>query len=506
MISKNKIEKIKNRFFDILRKIYSWKIFNPFRKHIETFRVKIEKSIRFELMVVIAICFVASFFFYTVARDVLSNNKSDATVVYNYENIKYSAKNLLSDIESQEGLILDNTDYFNNLFLRIEENGAKGYLADLDGNIIFKSANVNEDKVDIFALLTNSVNEDLEEGQERSYIFPLSIGENRCYFIYADTPKAEIQYHTYRVDNSFFALILSLLVFAILFIVITNKKMKYLDEIADGLKIIASEDINYRIREEGNDEIRNLASNINYMASEINNKIVAERRAEQTKADLITNVSHDLRTPLTSIMGYIGLVKEGKYENEDIMKEYLNIAFNKSEKLKMLIEDLFEYTKLNNSGISINKTRVNLTEFLEQLSEELMPLFEVNKLSLIKNLQSSERIIVSIDPDKMVRVFENLFSNAIKYSYKPGNINLSISKHKDDVIVEIRNKGDYIPKEKIEKLFDRFYRVEESRNESTGGTGLGLAISKNIITLHEGNIWAECYGNDISFYVSLKCE
>lgn len=279
--------------------------------------------------------------------------------------------------------------------------------------------------------------------------------------------------------------------------------MKYLDEISSGLKIIASGNLNYRIQEKGTDEIRNIAYNINYMAKEIGEKIQAERTAEKTKADLITNVSHDLRTPLTSVMGYIGLVIQERYKNEEEMKEYLNIAFSKAERLKLLIEDLFEYTKLNNSGINLSKTQVDLAEFLSQLIEELTPLLDEHKLTVYKKFES-ERLIVSVDPSKMLRVFENLLTNAIKYSYKPGEILVGLYEKDNKAIIVFRNKGDHIPKEKTEKLFDRFYRVDESRNADTGGSGLGLAISKNIVELHDGQIWAESVGDNVSFYVKLN--
>ena len=239
------------------------------------------------------------------------------------------------------------------------------------------------------------------------------------------------------------------------------------------------------------------------MAKEIGEKIQAERTAEKTKADLITNVSHDLRTPLTSVMGYIGLVIQERYKDEEEMKEYLNIAFSKAERLKLLIEDLFEYTKLNNSGISLSKTQVDLAEFLSQLIEELTPLLDEHKLTVYKKFEV-ERLIVAVDPSKMLRVFENLLTNAIKYSYKPGEILVGLYEKDNKAIIVFRNKGDHIPKEKTEKLFDRFYRVDESRNADTGGSGLGLAISKNIVELHEGEIFAESVGDNVSFYVKLN--
>ena len=507
MINKNNKKSNDNLIIRVINKIYKWRIFNPFRKKIEIIMIRIEKSIRFELMVVIAICFVCSFLFYAICNDAFTRNEQQSKVVYDYDTLQSKSKDKLLQIEEQPNLSIDNTEFFNEFCNNDYESiGEKIYITDLDGNILYKSNNVIEDKVDIFILLTSAINDTEEDGREKKYIYPISIGSERYYFIFSDTPTASIHYSSHKVSNSFLALMLSVIVFIIIFISITNTKMKYLDEIAEGLKIIANEDIHFRIREEGNDEIRNLASNINYMANEINNKIELQKRSEQTKTDLITNVSHDLRTPLTSIMGYIGLVKEGKYDNDETMKEYLNIAFNKSEKLKMLIEDLFEYTKLNNSGIKINKQLINLTDFIFQLSEELIPLFDENDIKLIKSAKVDEKIMVLIDPDKMLRVFENLLSNAVKYSYKPGNIILSISKNNDNVLVVVRNKSDHIPAEKLNRIFDRFYRVDESRNAQTGGTGLGLAISKNIVELHGGKIWAECYGNNVSFYVKLKIE
>lgn len=453
-------------------------------------------------MTVIAICFACSALFYIIANDSFSKREEVADVTYDYNSIENEAKGIISEITQSTN---NNDDFLQSKCNEAYYNyDAKAFITDLDGKILFKSENVEEDTVDVFLLLANNADVDVNNGQEKRYIFPFTAGENRYYFIYSDVPTASIKYDYYTEENSILAIFLSLIVFAILFISITNSKMKYLDEIADGLKKIANEDLQYRIREDGRDELRNLASNINYMADEINRKIIAERQSEQAKADLITNVSHDLRTPLTSIMGYIGLVKEGKYDNDKEMKEYLNIAFNKAEKLKILINDLFEYTKFSSNAIKINKVKINLIEFLSQLSEELMPLFEENNLKLLSYYGKEEGIQVDIDPDKMVRVFENLFTNAIKYSYKPGVISIDVVKEKGFVTTVIRNRGENIPKEKVEKLFDRFYRVEESRNTQTGGTGLGLAISKNIVELHGGYIWAECFGEEISFFVKLR--
>lgn len=487
-------------------RIMSLKIFRNFNEVLVNTRVKIEKSIRFELMMVIGICFLLAFVFYSFTNNHLKKEYTEPQITYDYDSIERAASDLARRIESEENLTLNDNIEIDRILNDVSSSD-KSYITDLDGKVLYKTPNVVEENIDIYSALKDAMtNVDYEKSgniKEKKYIMPLKIGGERIYLIYSKIPEARITYNTVHVSNSSLAIFLTLIVFIVSFVAITNKKMKYLDEISSGLKIIASGNLNYRIQEKGTDEIRNIAYNINYMAKEIGEKIQAERTAEKTKADLITNVSHDLRTPLTSVMGYIGLVIQERYKDEEEMKEYLNIAFSKAERLKLLIEDLFEYTKLNNSGISLSKTQVDLAEFLSQLIEELTPLLDEHKLTVYKKFEV-ERLIVAVDPSKMLRVFENLLTNAIKYSYKPGEILVGLYEKDNKAIIVFRNKGDHIPKEKTEKLFDRFYRVDESRNADTGGSGLGLAISKNIVELHDGEIFAESVGDNVSFYVKLN--
>lgn len=487
---------------------------------------RIEKSIRFELMIVFAICFAIATMFYGVANNILTREYSSSYIQYDYESIQSSALDLVNEISSakeKSGYYDDNGKYYGNdvdfetneydgsiyyresieeILSRYKDSKSKVYITDLDGRVIHKSNASGEEKLDVYAIIDRSSNT-VSDGEERTLLYPIKLGEARNYLIYSEVPTPSINEEIHTSENSFFALVLSVLVFISVFIVITNRKIKYLDDIAKGVKVVAGGDLSYRIEEKGKDEITGIAININTMAEEIERRIHSERSAEKTKGELITNVSHDLRTPLTSVMGYIGLIKEGKYENDAMMKEYLNIAFNKSNQLKELIEDLFEYTKLNNNGIVIDKQKVNLVEFLSQIIEEYMPLFDENSLNVVKKFVD-DKTEVNIDAGKMVRVFENLFSNAIKYSFKPGEVVISSYENNGYANIVIRNRGESITKEKIDKLFDRFYRVDEARNSNVKGSGLGLAISKNIIELHEGKIWAECVGNDISFFIKLK--
>ncbi|MFR5172786.1 MAG: two-component sensor histidine kinase, partial [Clostridium paraputrificum] len=230
------------------KKIYNLRIFNPLRKYIDMLMVKIEKSIRFELMVVVGICFAVSFIFYGMANNAMRKEHTNSNIAYNYEQIEYSARNYVNSINNQEALKLDDNNYFINLF---SNESGKAYITDLDGNVLQKSSNVVEDKIDIFSVLSsaNSSEYDSYRPMERKVIYPLNISGQRCYFIYSNTPSAHIEEDTYIVSNSFLALILSCLVFIVIFIIVTNKKMKYLDEIASGLKIIANGDLNHHIEE-----------------------------------------------------------------------------------------------------------------------------------------------------------------------------------------------------------------------------------------------------------------
>ncbi|MGL4875822.1 MAG: sensor histidine kinase, partial [Clostridium sp.] len=146
---------------------------------------------------------------------------------------------------------------------------------------------------------------------------------------------------------------------------------------------------------------------------------------------------------------------------------------------------------------------VNLSSMVSQIVDEMTPVFEKNDLILVKNIVD-DKILSNVDPDKMVRVFENILSNACKYSYKPGTVVMGIYENEGDIIISVRNRGPHIEKEKLDKLFERFYRGDESRNTESGGTGLGLAIARNIIKMHNGVLWAECIENDITFYIKLQ--
>ncbi len=377
-------------------------------------------------------------------------------------------------------------------------------LMDLDGNIAIKSKNVHETKIDVHTLIRSSmdkrINSEDDVLQQFTTFYPIDLLKEKMYVVVRGIPHPELIKTYLPSDLPGF---IGFVVFIFCFFFLTKKKMLHIRNMASGIRAMATGDLDVRVPVNSIDELGQLAENINNMAMRLNDTIEEERRAEQTKNELITNVSHDLRTPLTSIMGYLRLIQDKRYRNEEQLAEYAEIAYMKSEQLKRLIEDLFEYTKLTNEGVTIYRKQVDLTEMLEQLLEELVPQIEEEELHFKKQVPS-ERVNVEVDPDKIVRVFENLLGNAIKYSDKPGEILVRMKHDEYKVTITVANKAESLGKKDLDKLFDRFYKADESRHSVQDGSGLGLAISKSIVELHGGKIWANAEGDAVYFHVELK--
>ncbi len=298
------------------------------------------------------------------------------------------------------------------------------------------------------------------------------------------------------------SIIIGLVLFIIFFFIFTKKSIYYLEEINLGLKLIAGGNLNNKIPIRTEDELGQLASNINSMSQHLKKSIEEERNADKTKNELITNVSHDLRTPLTSIIGYLGLISNDEYKDEISLRYYIDIAYNKSLELQSLIDELFEFTKISYGGIKLNKEKIDIGQLIEQLVEEFIP--TLNNAGVECRITSAnEKSIIMGDGNLLVRVFENLLSNAIRYGRDGKYIDIEILGDKDNITINMINYGDDIPKLDLPHIFERFYKVDKSRAKTDYGTGLGLAIAKSIIELHEGDIAVYSQNRKTEFKVRL---
>ena len=271
------------------------------------------------------------------------------------------------------------------------------------------------------------------------------------------------------------------------------------------MREIAEGDLNITLDVEGDDEFADMAENLNNMVEELRQLMDKERESERTKNELITNVAHDLRTPLTSIIGYLELLSGPVKLNEEMQKKYLDITYKKSVRLQKLIEDLFGFTKLNYGKISMKVSKVDIVKLLSQMLEEFYPNFMEKNLAY--ELQSNVTAkVITADGNLLARLFDNLINNAIKYGSEGKKIIVKVDATDTVVTVSVTNFGYVIPKEELPLLFEKFYRVEQSRSVNTGGTGLGLAIAKNIVDMHGGTIGVTSDLNGTVFTVKLKVD
>ncbi|MGP1612466.1 MAG: sensor histidine kinase [Catonella sp.] len=301
--------------------------------------------------------------------------------------------------------------------------------------------------------------------------------------------------------------------FAVYFIFFTKRITNYFEQLDKGIEEFSEGNFNIKFEVRNEDELSNMARNLNRTTGEIKRILDKERNEEKNRKEFITSIAHDLRTPLTSVIGYLQLVMSKfpeSRENEDILvknEEYVRIAYDKAIRLQGLIEDLFSFTKTDSTELRLHLTEIDIAKLMEQLADECYPSLQEEGLSL-EFRKSAEVMMIEADGELMARAVANLLTNAIKYGKDGKKIIIDLyQEDKDsDLYIRVINYGRLIPKKDIEHIFDRFYRVEDSRSLETGGTGLGLAITKNIVNLHGGNICvkSDLYGTVFEIVLPVK--
>ena len=322
------------------------------------------------------------------------------------------------------------------------------------------------------------------------------------------------------IENSRFAWFIILEViacfiffFAVYFIFFTKRITDYFEKLDRGIEEFSEGnfDINFEIRNE--DELSNMARNLNRTTGEIKRILDKERNEEKSRKEFITSIAHDLRTPLTSVIGYLQLVMSKAYEsrnNEELQlknEEYIRVAYDKAIRLQGLIEDLFSFTKTDSTELRLHLEEIDVVKLVEQLADECYPSLQDAGLTL-EFRKSADVMMIEADGELMARAVANLLTNGINYG-KDGKkliIELYRENENSDLYIRVINYGRLIPKKDIEHIFDKFYRVEDSRSIETGGTGLGLAITKNIVNLHGGsiNVKSDLYGTVFEIILPAK--
>lgn len=319
------------------------------------------------------------------------------------------------------------------------------------------------------------------------------------------------KHHIQRFDHHTMYVILlviivaSMSLFIIYFLLFIRRIIRDMSYISDSITHIATGDMTERIEIGRQDELGDIAMRVNGMQEQLHELMDSEREALQTNKDLITCVAHDLRTPVTSIMGYLELAMDTEHHRVEERQKYASIALKKAERLEGLIQDLFNYTKLMSGEITLHREKINLVQLVEQMIEEFYPIFQDHGLEC--TFQSNvTSVVMDMDGELVARAIQNLLSNASKYGRDGKQIHVTIEELNQEIQISVTNFGQVIPEESLSHVFDKFYRVEESRSTSTGGTGLGLNIAYEIIHLHGGTIQVSSSIQGTQFTIALPLE
>lgn len=251
-------------------------------------------------------------------------------------------------------------------------------------------------------------------------------------------------------------------------------------------------------------ELQALETKLNLVKKALEERKVAAEESEKRKNDLIVYLAHDLKTPLTSVIAYLNILQESPDLPMEQRAKYTAISLKKAQRLEELINEFFEITRYNLQNIILQKEKILLSFMLEQLVDEFYPTFAEKRNEVV--IKVDENVTIYGDSDKLARVFSNILRNATVYSDKDSEIEISAKIENNQVVVAFRNKGKRIPEHKLETIFEKFYRVDESRSSNTGGAGLGLAIAKEIVEQHKGRISAKSDESGTEFIVTLPME
>lgn len=297
-------------------------------------------------------------------------------------------------------------------------------------------------------------------------------------------------------SETFFAIFAIIVVISVYFTLV--KTTNYMAMIVDSIDKVFHKEENLVTLPK---DFRDIETKLNTIKYETVRSEALAKEAEIRKNDLVVYLAHDLKTPLTSVIGYLTLLKEEPGLTPDLRAKYIGISLEKAKRLESLINEFFDITRFSLTDIRLETGRLNLTRMLQQLVDEFYPMLTAKHLTAV--LHAEPEIYVEGDSDKLARAFDNLIRNAISYSFEGTAIEIHAAQTQGGTYLRFVNHGPVIARSKLGSIFDKFYRLDEARSSETGGAGLGLAITKEIITLHHGTISASSTEEATQFAVYL---
>ena len=290
--------------------------------------------------------------------------------------------------------------------------------------------------------------------------------------------------------------------FVVFVFLLSRRSLAYLETVSQTLQQVSLGRLDVAVPARVQDELGELGANINRMTRRLQDALDEERQTSRAKHALITGVSHDLRTPLTSVLGYLELLAAPASDLPEEARQHATIALQKARQLSALVDDLFEFTKVSDPAFTIRATPIDLKALVDQLSEEYKPILDAHDMTC-RVTAPAARYPITADGDLLVRVFENLLSNAVRYGQSGHLVDIELTATSTATTASVSNYGAPIPPDALPHVFDRFFRADPSRSTRTGGSGLGLATARRIVELHLGTISASSTPEKTTFQVSL---
>lgn len=292
-----------------------------------------------------------------------------------------------------------------------------------------------------------------------------------------------------------------LCLFSVFFYISLSKMVVYFKQVENGIdNIVADSDESINMIT----ELKPIETRLTEIKGTLRKREHEAQEAEKRKNDLVVFLAHDLKTPLTSVVAYLTMLDSYKDMPEEERERYTHIALEKSIRLGELINEFFEITKFNLQDIGLEPVELNLSMMLEQIADEFYGVLQEKNLTC--QVEAEENLMVYGDPDKLARVFDNILRNAVSYCRPNSEIHIRVESNDAGNCITFSNQGSVIPTEKLDTIFEKFYRLDEARHSRTGGAGLGLAIAKEIVELHGGTIRAESDMESTRFIVTLPGE
>lgn len=421
-------------------------------------------------------------------------------------NISASVVNELVTVAENSPERLEDVSYLETMDARLEKYSSFLVLRK-DGKIYY-SGQDGENSENIEGMVGESLTDSYISGDFpyhlRQFNFFFSDGREGLVQIFTPVEEAVRQVERLVLKISVCALIILLLVSAIAFTCLYQSIVQPLEKLKRAAVNIKDGNLDFNVITDTEDEIGEVCTAFEEMRIKLKDQIEVSMQYEKDNKELISNISHDLKTPITAIKGYVEGIRDGVADTPEKMDKYIRTIYNKATDMDRLIDELFLFSKLDSNSMNYSFAKLNLKDYFEDCVDEISLDLESRGISLAYYNHVPEDTIIIADPEQLKRVINNIVGNSVKYmeAERPGHIGIFIKDEPEFVQIEIQDNGKGIAKKELPHIFERCYRTDASRNSSKGGSGLGLSIAKKIIEEHGGKIWAnsvEGEGTTMSF-------